>query len=331
MLVNFDANGPASPDSGIFGLPCSIDNSELVILPVPWDATTSYLQGTAGCREQILEASRQIDLWDEEFPDNPWQKGICLLETSAEIAQHNHQTRQLIEAYRLHAHASTLQQINQACAQLNDYVFTESQQLLATHKVILLGGEHSISLGYYQALAEKHAQFGILHLDAHLDMRQAYEGFSYSHASIMYNSLRLIPQIQQITSVGIRDYCVEEANFARENSDRIRVFSERELQYARFRGTNWHDLATEIIADLPPKIIISWDIDGLDPGLCPHTGTPVMGGRSIYECYYLLHLLRQKNIQIIGVDLVEIGGNAEWDANVAGRILYKLAQYLLSP
>lgn len=330
MLENFDPNASAELNSGIFGLPHSLQNSELVILPVPWDATTSYLTGTANCSTKILEASKQIDLWDEEFPKNPWQKGIFMQEASAELSQLNQEIRRLVESYRVQTNSVDLAKINSACEKLNNDVLKQTQNLLAEkRKVILLGGEHSVSLGYYQALAEKYAQFGILHFDAHLDMRKAYEDFQYSHASIMYNSLQ-IPQIQKIVSIGIRDYCLEEANFVKNNAERVRIFTERELQYARFQGTTWHELASRIVAELPPKIVISWDIDGLDPVLCPNTGTPVMGGRSIYECYYLLQLLRQRNIEIIGVDLVEVGSATEWDANVAARILFKLSQYLLS-
>lgn len=329
-LTNFDPNSPSSTDSGIFGLPCCLDNSELVILPIPWDATTSYIRGTANSSIQVLEASKQVDLWDEEFPKEPWRKGIYMLKADAEISQENQAIHNFVEKYRTKPCANDLQKINSASEKLNNYVFQQVQELFRQNrKVILLGGEHSVSFGYYQALAERYPKFGILHIDAHLDLRKSYEDFNYSHASIMYNSITQIPQIEKIISLGIRDYCVEEANFVKENRGKITVFSERELQYKLLQGISWHSLAEKIIDQLPPKVVISWDIDGLDPVLCPHTGTPVMGGRSIYECYYLLHLLNQRNIEIIGVDLVEIGYGSEWDANVAARILYKLSQYLL--
>lgn len=330
-LLNFDPNGPSLVNSGIFGLPYSVNNSKLLILPIPWDATTSYINGTSSSSERILSASKQIDLYDEEFPDNPWQQGIYLIESNQDINQKNKKTRILVENYRTNHQKIDLEAINFASKQLNDYVFYKTKELFTRgYKVILLGGEHSISFGYYQALAEKYSEFGILHIDAHLDLREAYEGFTYSHASIMYNSIKQIPQIRKIISVGIRDYCLEEANFVNQHRDKIVLFSERELQYACMRGTSWHELSELIIAQLPRNIIISLDIDGLDPGLCPNTGTPVMGGRSIYELYYLLCLLRKRNINIIGVDLVEIGSGSEWDANVAARLLYKLSQYILS-
>src|SRR5690606_34162769 len=125
-----------------------------------------------------------------------------------------------------------------------------------------------------RTLARQHESFGILVLDAHLDLRNAYEGFTWSHASIFYNALQL-PQVSSLTQVGIRDFCDEEELFAQDQKNRVNIYFYRKLQRDNMAGISWIALFEEIIRRLPDKVYVSVDIDGLDPGLCPHTGTPV--------------------------------------------------------
>ena len=152
-------------------------------------------------------------------------------------------------------------------------------------KVGLIGGDHSTPLGYISALADIHENFGILQIDAHADLRDAYEGFIHSHASIMYNVVQRFPQVSKLVQVGVRDLCNEEMVFMRSTNGRISTFFDKDIKEAQYEGRTWRDICSDIIKDLPQKVYISFDIDGLDPKLCPHTGTPVPGGLKWSKCF----------------------------------------------
>jgi agmatinase len=232
------------------------------------------------------------------------------------------------------ANTKTPEIINNACRYLNDWVYeTSSELLLKGKKVGITGGEHSVPLGYLKALSEQYDNFGILHLDAHADLREGYEGLEFSHASIMYNALQL-PQIKRLVQVGIRDVSPDEMRYAHEQAQRVVQFSDRTLQNALLEGETWAAQCLKIVGALPEKVYISFDIDALDPSLCPHTGTPVAGGLSFAQVRYLLEALRRSGKQIIGFDLCEVApnphdSNDEWDGNVGARILYMLSNAAL--
>jgi len=192
----------------------------------------------------------------------------------------------------------------------------------------IIGGEHSVPLGYLEALADRHENFGILHIDAHFDLRSAYEDFTYSHASIFFNAFSL-PQISKLVPVGIRDYCHEEVERVKESKGRIHPFYDHDIHTTLYTGGNWHQLCQAISDALPKQIYISFDIDGLSPELCPHTGTPVPGGLRYEQAMYLIHHLVTGGHQIIGFDLCEVGGTPhEFDGNVGARVAYRLANFL---
>jgi agmatinase len=216
-----------------------------------------------------------------------------------------------------------LEEINYACSDMVEAVREQTLNWMNKgKKVVLLGGDHSTPLGYYQALATKYENFGILHLDAHMDLRIAYEGFTYSHASIMYNALQ-IPQISKIVQVGIRDFCEQEVEVAL--SDRVLVHTDSDLKQEAFEGKTWQQQCDNIIASLPEKICISFDIDGMYPWYCPNTGTPVPGGFSFEQAAYLFSRLAETNKEIIGFDLVEVApGDDDWDGNVGARMLFHM-------
>ena len=333
-MKDFDPNGPAIYD-GVFGLPCTLEESELVIVPVPWQVTVSYGEGTADAPMRIKEASKQVDLY---HPLNPgaWQKGIFMLDVSDELRLKSEYWRSKVTKYLSlpiinEADQNFLSSVNDACSEMVDWVEAETLRLLEKNKkVILLGGDHSTPLGYLRALANVYESFGILQIDAHMDLRKAYEGFEYSHASIAYNFLK-IPQISKVTQLGIRDYCDEELEFSHKSGDRCHVFYSFDVKRRLYRGETWDSICDEIIRTLPENVYITFDIDGLDPKLCPATGTPVPGGLEYEEIQYLFFKLKESNRKIIGADLNEVGGNSdnEWDANVGARVLYLLCNILL--
>jgi agmatinase len=174
-----------------------------------------------------------------------------------------------------------------------------------------------------QALGER-GSYGILHIDAHSDLRDAYEGFIHSHASIMHNALH-IDAISRIVQVGIRDYSEEEVETIRGSGGRVKLFDYRGLARRRFGGESFSSIAEEIVSELPDQVYVSFDIDGLDPALCPGTGTPVPGGLLFEEALYLVERIPASGRRIVGLDLCEVSpGESEWDANVGARVLYRL-------
>jgi len=338
-LETFDPNGMGDMNGNIYGLPFDSNEANLVILPVPWEVTVSYQAGTALAPEAIREASYQVDLFDPLVKD-AWKLGIAMQEINQDIKEKSHVLRQKAEKYinelslgfnseenaELNA---TRNEINLEGLKLNEWVKTASLELLNQNKIVaLLGGDHSTPLGLMHALAEKHPAFGILHIDAHADLREAYEGFEFSHASIMFNAIK-IPQITHLVQVGIRDYCEDEFSLIKSDK-RISTFFDRDIRHQQFEGTNWVSICDKIIDTLPEKVYLSFDVDGLDPKLCPNTGTPVPGGLELEQSLYLVEKLVISGRTIIGFDLNEVApGEDEWDANVGARLLYRLANMCL--
>ena len=338
-IAAFDPNGMGDPNGNIFGLPFEVEDARLVILPVPWEVTVSYQAGTASAPEAVLEASLQVDLYDP-FVKDAWKLGIAMQKADPRLLKNNNTFRQQAEYYisqleigtdptRNKALLETRDKINLACNEMNQWVKNESLKLLNQNKIVaLLGGDHSTPLGLMQALAEKFSSFGILHIDAHADLREAYEGFEFSHASIMYNALK-IPQISSLIQIGIRDYCEAENQLIKSDA-RITTFFDKEIKHSQFEGKTWSAICDKVINALPEKVYLSFDIDGLDPKLCPNTGTPVPGGLEMEQAIFLIEKLVISGRTLIGFDLNEVApGNDDWDANVGARLLYRLANLCL--
>lgn len=329
-IKNYNPSGIGLDNGNLFGLPFSFEDSDIIVFPVPWEVTASFGGGTSKAPEAILEASPQLDLYHLDYPD-AWKRGIYMLEVSEEIKKLNKQyaikAQELIllqEKGKLQSDMKDeLAKINEVCDHMRKWVFEQTTVLLNRgKKVILLGGDHSTPLGYIQALAQKHDAFGILQIDAHADLRIAYEGFEYSHASIMHNALKL-PELKALVQVGLRDLCQAEIDTINKE-DRIHSYFDAHLKEHQFQGVLLSDQWASVVENLPKKVYVSVDIDGLDPKLCPNTGTPVPGGLQFEEVVYLLKMLKESGREIIGCDLSEVG-KEEWDANVGARMLYQMA------
>lgn len=335
ILKDFDPSQPGLEDGTVFGLPFSADDSEIIVIPVPWEVTVSYGSGASKGPDAILEASYQIDLLHQDFPDL-WKLGIYMDEAPKKLKKHSKKYKKLakpiieaLEKGKVIDHHPSLQsdldKINYACSDMVEAVKQQTLHWIEKgKKVVLLGGDHSTPLGYYQALAEKHKEFGLLHLDAHMDLRIAYEGFTYSHASVMYNTLQ-IPNISKIVQVGIRDFCQQELDVVKNEKGRVIVHTDMVMKKDAFEGKTWQQKCDEIIEQLPDKVCISFDIDGMYPWYCPNTGTPVPGGFSFEQATYLFNKLAETNKEIIGFDLVEVApGKDDWDGNVGARMLFHM-------
>ncbi|MBS1590460.1 MAG: arginase family protein, partial [Bacteroidetes bacterium] len=218
---------------------------------------------------------------------------------------------------------------------LHNWVHEMTSRLLREGKKVgLIGGDHSTPLGFIKALSEVHDSFGVLQVDAHADLRNAYEGFIYSHASIMYNVLHEFPQVSKLVQVGTRDYCDEEVEMIAQSNGRISTYFDHQIKERQFEGETWKSICEEIVSKLPQKVYISFDIDGLDPKLCPNTGTPVPGGFELEQVFYLFKTLIKSGRQLIGFDLNEVSTGQNTgdciDSIVGARALYKLCNFMMA-
>lgn len=341
LINSFDPNGVGALGS-LFGLPFEAEHAEVVIIPVPWEVTVSYGAGTAEGPMHVLEASPQLDVFLKEIPD-AWKMGVSMLPIPDQWLDESDTLREQSEKYILWLEEgapdsrdenlkAVVSMVNDASEKLNKWVRQQAKSLMDQDKLpVVLGGDHSSPLGLLQALSERYKDFGILQIDAHADLREAYEGFDYSHASIMYNALKL-KQISKLVQVGIRDLCEEEARMIEESKGRIRTYYDQELKESLFEGSTWKALCRQIVADLPQEVYISFDIDGLDPKLCPSTGTPVPGGLEFEQAVYLMKEVVRSGRKIIGCDLCEVSPAEnpanQWNGNVGARILWYLVNLM---
>ena len=338
MNADFDPDAPAS-GGGIYGLPHSPEEAEVVLLPVPWEATVSYRAGTARGPQAILAASAQVDLFDHET-GRPYERGIAMLPIPGKLWEEGHEARaaarqamDAIEGGR-DPDRDDIARVDALCEAMNEQVYGSALEWMDRGKLVgVVGGDHSSAFGLIRAVAERHPGVGILQLDAHADLRDAYEGFAWSHASVMKNVLDRVEGVSRIVQVGVRDLGAREDELIRANPGRVRTFFDADLRGRLHRGTSWAALAAEIVDALPETVYLSFDVDGLDPALCPHTGTPVPGGFSFPEAVSLLRAVAESGRRVVGLDLVEVApapsGEDEWDGNVGARLLYKMIGFAL--
>ncbi|MBL4889765.1 MAG: agmatinase [Candidatus Lindowbacteria bacterium] len=270
------------------GIDTEYDSAQVVILPVPFEQTVSYGKGTAHGPGSLIDASSQVEFFDDEL-------GI---EIPDKISFH---TLDAVDS------AETSERM---CERLTDI----SIDLIRDQKWIMaFGGEHSITPGFVKAQAEFHDDFGILQIDAHSDLRDSYNGDKYSHASAMARSINLAP----IIGVGIRSHCNEELFLI--NSDRYSLFAARDFN----RTTS----PKQISDQLPKKVYVTFDLDGLDPSVIPGTGTPEPGGLGWYDVLALLKTVAEEH-EIIGCDIVELAPIA--GSHVSEFAAAKLATKLMT-
>jgi len=337
---SFDPNAAAAVGSGIYGLPHRPAEAAVVLVPVPWEVTTSYRPGTARGPAAIVAASRQVDLYDPET-GRPYRAGIAMLDASPEVRAWNQEGRALAEAVierggdvegapELEA---AVRRVNDLGARLNDRVRAEAARWLADGRLVgVVGGDHSTPFGLIQAVADRHPGLGILHVDAHADLRDAFEGFTWSHASVMFNVLARIPEVARIVQVGVRDLCEAEMELIGGSAGRVVTHFDVELSTRRFTGEGWAVQCEKIVELLPESVYLSFDIDGLDPTLCPHTGTPVPGGLLFPQATLLVAAVARSGRRIVGFDVTEVAPGPEgdeWDANVGARLLYRIIGWAL--
>jgi agmatinase len=331
----FDVEGAGDPSGSIFGLPYGEDPCSLVLVPVPWDPTTSYGTGAARGPEAIRTASPQLDLFDPELEalgiGEPWIYGIHMRTEDPTVRRWNDEAGRAAARARQSdgsARTEALALVNARSEALNAWVEAQTDALLEQGKVVgIVGGDHSVPLGAIRSHARRIPGMGILHVDAHADLRDRYEGFAHSHASIMRNVVESVPDVSTIVQVGVRDLSRAEHELAHRHP-RIAPFHQHALAWRQAKGEPWAVLCEEIVAALPRDVWVSFDVDGLDPALCPSTGTPVPGGLSFVQATTLCSSLLRAGKRVVGFDLVEVAPSStpgdEWDGNVGARLLYRL-------
>ncbi len=307
----------------IFGINSKLNDAGVVLLPVSWEVTTSYGDGTSRGPEIIERASHQVDLWDSTFGNLVEKKGVYMFPEFGDIRATNDRLKPIAK--------NAQSEVNAASDEVNELVYAKTKENLSKGKIVgVVGGDHSSPIGCIRAISEKFGRdYAVLHFDAHADLRKAYQGFTHSHASIMYNVMNAPFSPSKLVQVGIRDFCEEELERVKKSEGKIKTFFDEDIKEKMFQGATWEKICNQIIAELPEKIYISFDIDGLEPNLCPSTGTPVVGGLNFSEFNFLFKKIVEAKKKVIGFDLCEVAGT-EWDANVGARVLFKLCGLTLA-
>ena len=252
----FDPDGVGVDNGTYFGLPFEPETAELVIVSAPWDVTVSYGAGTAYAPDAIIEASTQLD-FHEPLAPGAWRRGIATGDVDYSLLDESQRLRG--DAAKVIDHLEgggspeddyvvrKICRVNEGCAAMNANIGAQAARWLDAGKLVgLVGGDHSTPYGLIRALGERHAEFGILHIDAHCDLRDAYEGFEFSHASIMFNVLRDVPAVTKIAQVAVRDFSEREAALAA-SSGRVVLFDDLSLAAAGFRGETWDTQCLRIV------------------------------------------------------------------------------------
>lgn len=335
-----DAKSSAEPgmhNGNFLGLDFSIEESSALVLPVPWDVTTSYRAGTVSGPEAVIEASYQIDLYSPVIPEF-WRLAIGTLPLSKKWLGKSRLLRKKVDRYirfleqggavqKSKPMQALLKEVNQASETLNEWVYQETRKYVDQGKAIfILGGDHSVPFGAIKAYAEKYSDLSVLHFDAHADLRDKYEGFNDSHASIMRNVIEKT-KIGRLVQVGIRDVSQLEVDYIKSDS-RIKTYFDWDLKRRQYSGESWSKICQGIVEQLGSHVYISFDVDGLDPKLCPNTGTPVPGGLEFREATQLIEAVKDSGRKVVGGDLVEVAPSRmkqdQWDGNVGARMLVQI-------
>jgi agmatinase len=278
-----------------------LERSKFVILPVPYEQTTTYQVGTKHAPQAIINASQEVETFDEELKFEAYKAGICTL-SPMEITALGPQMM--------------VEKVYQATKELID----------EGKKVVMIGGEHSISMGAVRAFKEKYPHLSVLQMDAHADLRESYQENKFSHACVM----RRIGELGHFVGVGVRNLSEEEHEFIQKS--KVDVFFAQDMRnsyrwYEPDGSCRWNE---EVINKLGTDVYLTFDLDVLDPSIMPAVGTPEPGGFLWYETLdFLKELVKKKNL--VGFDLVElcpIPGLVAPDF-LAAKLIYKIIGYIV--
>ena len=288
--------------NNFLGLPAQHSDfavAQVLVLPIPFEATVSYGGGTAAGPVAIINASQQVELYDREFDDEP--------------------------ALTYGVHTLPPVTLPTDAAQAVIAIATATAAAARSGKLVVgLGGEHTVSVGFGRGLlATLGGPITVVQLDAHSDLRDEYEGSPYSHACI---ARRLLddPAVEQVLQLGIRSVCPEEVDFTRSNPERVRVWYAEQVHEGDWRSEFIHRVQGR-------RIYLTIDVDGLDPSLVPATGTPEPDGLTWRETLDILKTLTA-HADVVGLDCVELApvdGLHMADFAVA-KLVYKTISYVMA-
>ena len=265
--------------------------SRFVILPIPYEGTSSYMPGTSNGPQAIINASKQVEFYDEELNTETYKKGICTLD---ELEPDVSGPEKMVEK-----------------------IYQAAKDLLDKKRILIsLGGEHTISIGLVKAHKEKYNDLSVLQLDAHADLRDSYQNSKYSHACVM----RRINKLCDCVGVGIRSISQEESSFAK--SKGIKLYFAREIK-------DNPGFMNDVLKSLSKNVYLSLDLDFFDTSIMPAVGTPEPGGLGWYETLdFLKKVIENKNV--VGLDLVELSPLPGIIASdfLAAKLLYKIIGYI---
>ncbi|MDL2330755.1 agmatinase [Odoribacter sp. OttesenSCG-928-A06] len=260
------------------------NNAKMVIVPVPYDGTSTWIKGADKGPDAIIEASANMELYDIETDSEVYTQGIATLSPITE--------------------ASSPEAMSDAVEACVDKLLTDKKF------PVILGGEHSVSIGAFYAFAKHYDDFSVLQLDAHSDMRSSYEGSEHNHACVMARA----KEVATVAQVGIRSSAIEE----KVNIDPNRIF----YAHAIKESSNWMYDVSEKLHD---NVYITIDLDVFDPAYVPSTGTPEPDGMTYREVMNFLKLINERH-NIIGLDVVELCPNEQNKASdfLASKLIYQI-------
>ncbi|NAS30357.1 agmatinase [Flavobacteriaceae bacterium R38] len=267
-----------------------LDRAKIVLIPVPYDGTSTWQKGADKGPQAFLEASENMELYDIETDSEVYKEGVYLADAITE----NTSPERMVDA---------VHQVTKSYIKKNKFV-------------TLFGGEHSISIGTIRAFNESYQNLTVLHIDAHADLRQSYEGSTCNHACAVYEA----SQTTNLIQVGIRSMDIQEKSVM--NHDKVYFAHEMAID------DSWMDAAIEQMTD---NVFITFDLDAFDPSIVPSTGTPEPGGLFWYETLdFLKQVFKEKNV--VGFDIVELCPNEQDKSSdfLAAKLYYKMLSYKFS-
>ena len=291
--MSHDLFHPPRAFAGVHPQIMTLDKAKVVILPVPYDSTTEYKSGTREGPQAIIDASQYLELYDTELDREISEVGIHTL--------------------------PEVQPLMSGPEPMLERVYQIASDLLDKGKlVMMLGGEHSLTLGMVRAFREKYPELSVLHLDAHADLRDQYQGTKYSHACVMRRVWELCP----VVHAGVRSMSREEHRF----------LVQRKIKPSYAEALTSPDHVAQVVSTLSPQVYISIDLDVLDPSIMSAVGTPEPGGLSWQQMLELLRAVASGR-QIVGFDLVELcpREGPSSCAFLAAKLAYKLMGYATTP
>lgn len=333
----FNLTSLGSSDNGGFYFrdAMSTQDADIVLVSAPWAVTSAGGEGAVYAPDAIIDASTAVSLYDvvsqtsisgrvatAEVDYDLQESSIQLGGDAAKVVSHIEDGGTLSGDY----FARKVVRINLGFRDMHRSVGKRVFRFADKGKIVgVIGGDHSVSLGAVRSISAVHPGMGVLFIDSHSDLRPSGRIFDYSHLSVARNIVDEVAQVSKMVQVGVRDISQEEIEFA-EKHPKITLFCHEQMTAGRFSGRSWSEVCDDVVAELPKKVYISFDIDALSPECCPHTKRPVAGGMTFDEAVCLINRVAESGREIIGFDLTEIVPVMESgvDAAVGARMLVKL-------